>query len=67
MVNAIKQTIEYYSNNRSLPDVIVVLTDGYCDWSELHKITEPLIIVCITDTPIPQTPNVVIIRAKEGD
>jgi len=61
MVNAIKQTIEYYSK-ADLPDVIIVLTDGYCDWSKLHEITEPIIIVCITDAPIPNASNVVVIR-----
>ena len=67
MVRAIKQVIEYYSNNRNFPDVIIVLTDGYCDWSKLREITEPLIIVCITDEKIPEQPNVVVIRAKEED
>jgi predicted metal-dependent peptidase len=67
MVAAVKQAIEYYGNSRRLPDVIIVLTDGYCDWSKLHEIAEPLIIVCITDAPIPEKPNVVIIRAKEDD
>ena len=62
MVNAIKQIIEYYANAKHIPDVIVVLTDGYCDWNKLHEIAEPIIIVCITDAPIPQQSNVVVIR-----
>jgi predicted metal-dependent peptidase len=67
MVEALKQVVEYYRTQSQKPDVYILLTDGYCDWGGIEEILEPVIIVCVSDAHIPETANITIVRAKEGD
>jgi len=67
MVGALKQVIEYYKSQLQKPDVYILVTDGYCDWNGIEEILEPVIIVCVTDAFIPQTPNITVVRAKEEE